>query len=304
MHITLRRGVREYQVVSRHQLMQFHSHSSARAFLETFFDDPSDQWSLREAVGGQEGIPTSGTSDDEHGLLDRVAGKLAQGELSIVAMSNRLGQPFSTVRREKQEEYRIVSRRQVMRFRDRASARSFLQPFVADPANRPSLREALGGHRVIRRPSSRGDNELLDQLASQLVRGEPTIVAIPKRLAPQFATPLSQASEDRAMTPREAEQAARAEGPAPRPLRSRAAPPTPATLAKVDGVLLPLLVEVQIAGAKVLPEVLQTLEQIDLTMGSLDLAGISLEPTPSGVAAISEGMQQASASVTATLDGF
>jgi hypothetical protein len=42
--------------------------------------------------------------------------------------------------------------------------------------------------------------------------------------------------------------------------------------------LLPVLEELQIEGAEVLPEIEQTLEQIDLTMGSIDLAGVSLEP--------------------------
>ncbi len=65
--------------------------------------------------------------------------------------------------------------------------------------------------------------------------------------------------------------------------------------------LLPLLEEVQIEGAEVLPEIMQTLEQIDLMMASIDLATVSLEPAPSGVPAIGSAMQQASSSVTASL---
>jgi len=90
-----------------------------------------------------------------------------------------------------------------------------------------------------------------------------------------------------------------------------AAPTSPAPLAPgaaalvLDALpddLLPLLEEVQIAGAQVLPEILQTLEQIDLTMEKLSLAMASLAPTPSGVPAITAGMTAASASVTSTLD--
>ena len=66
--------------------------------------------------------------------------------------------------------------------------------------------------------------------------------------------------------------------------------------------LLPLLEELQIEGAEVLPEIEQTLEQIDLTMGSIDLAGVSLEPTPSKVPLIETAMTDASSSVTRTLD--
>jgi hypothetical protein len=90
-----------------------------------------------------------------------------------------------------------------------------------------------------------------------------------------------------------------------------AAPTSPAPLAPGAAALvldalpedvLPLLEEVQIAGAQVLPEILQTMEQIDLTMEKLSLAMASLAPTPSGVPAITAGMTAASASVTSTLD--
>jgi hypothetical protein len=66
--------------------------------------------------------------------------------------------------------------------------------------------------------------------------------------------------------------------------------------------LLPVLEELQIEGAEVLPEIEQTLEQIALTMGSIDLAGVSLEPTPSKVPPIETTMTDAAGSVTRTLD--
>ena len=66
--------------------------------------------------------------------------------------------------------------------------------------------------------------------------------------------------------------------------------------------LLPLLEELQIEGAEVLPEITQTLEQIDLTLGSINLAGVSLTPTPSRVAQIKTAMTNASQSVKKTLN--
>jgi hypothetical protein len=70
------------------------------------------------------------------------------------------------------------------------------------------------------------------------------------------------------------------------------APPAP---------VLPALEELQIEGAEVLPEIDQTLEQIDMTMGTIDLAGVSLAPTPSKVPQIETAMTDAAGSVTKTL---
>lgn len=83
---------------------------------------------------------------------------------------------------------------------------------------------------------------------------------------------------------------------APISLNNLPATPTP------PPPLLPLLEELQIEGAEVLPEIEQTLEQIALTMGSIDLAGVSLEPTPSKVPLIETAMTDASSVVTKTLD--
>jgi hypothetical protein len=95
------------------------------------------------------------------------------------------------------------------------------------------------------------------------------------------------------------------------PLVPVAAPPVPdsTVLVNLDALpvrpppppLLPVLEELQIEGAEVLPEIEQTLEQIALTMGSIDLAGVSLEPTPSKVPQIETTMTDAAGSVTKTL---
>lgn len=68
--------------------------------------------------------------------------------------------------------------------------------------------------------------------------------------------------------------------------------------------LLPILEEVQIEGAEVLPEIMQSLEQIDLTLGEIKIAPVSLAPTPSKIPEIESAMSAASGSVTKTLDGL
>jgi hypothetical protein len=92
--------------------------------------------------------------------------------------------------------------------------------------------------------------------------------------------------------------------PAATPSGAVVRPEVPAVVPPVvpPAEVLPLLEKVQIEGAEVLPEVLQTLEQIDVSLGSLDLASVSLEPTPSAVPSISDAMTEASASVTTTID--
>ena len=95
MHITLRRGVQEYLIVSRHQLMQFHSHASALTFLQTFLADPSHRPAFREALGGDAALRMPST-DGDHELLDQLAWKLARGELTIVATPHLFRRPFLT----------------------------------------------------------------------------------------------------------------------------------------------------------------------------------------------------------------
>jgi len=86
-----------------------------------------------------------------------------------------------------------------------------------------------------------------------------------------------------------------------------AAPPLALAMAPIkppELPILPILEEVQIEGAEVLPEILQSLEQLDMTLGELKLAPASLEPTPSRIPDIQGALTQASTSVTGTLDGL
>lgn len=80
------------------------------------------------------------------------------------------------------------------------------------------------------------------------------------------------------------------------PISQVLAPPVP------PPPLLPLLEEVRIEGAEVLPEIEQSLEQVNLSIGEIELAPVSLEPTPSKVPAIQDAMKQAGDDVTGILD--
>jgi hypothetical protein len=79
----------------------------------------------------------------------------------------------------------------------------------------------------------------------------------------------------------------------------------PAALPKKPVIpTLPALLETQIEGAKVLPEVMQTLAELDATMSNVELATVSLEPAPSGVPDIAAKLKDASGSITETLEGL
>lgn len=162
-------------------------------------------------------------------------------------------------------------------------AADYLRFWSTDPAALTALRYAL--YRCEHSPSvfAMPDAQVLQALAAKLARG----ALVLRDRQPSAGTggwPLVPATE--------------------------AAVPASSTLINLNTLpdrpavppLLPLLEEVQIEGAEVLPEIEQTLEQIDLTMGSIDLAGVSLEPTPSKVPLIETAMTDASTSVTKTLD--
>ncbi|MGC1174942.1 hypothetical protein [Polaromonas sp.] len=162
-------------------------------------------------------------------------------------------------------------------------AADYLRFWSADPAALTVLRYAL--YRCEHSPSvfAMPDAQVLQALAAKLARGA-LVLRNRQAGAGTGGWPLVPATE--------------------------AAVPASSTLINLNTLpdrpavppLLPLLEEVQIEGAEVLPEIEQTLEQIDLTMGSIDLAGVSLEPTPSKVPLIETAMTDASTSVTKTLD--
>lgn len=176
-----------------------------------------------------------------------------------------------------------------LRFSGIEDAERYLRFWLSDGAAMSQFRMALhdSGHSGL--VGHRSDHEVTSALASKLLSRSLVLVEEGPPIRPltvawtvSTAAPLSE----------------------PPPVTVEVRAPKKPAVTPPALPLLPLLEEVQIEGAKVLPEVLQTLEQIDLTMGSLDLAGVSLEPAPSGVASISQGMQQASATVTAAIDAL
>jgi hypothetical protein len=168
-------------------------------------------------------------------------------------------------------------------------AESYLGFWASEPAAVASLRYAL--YRCEHSPSvfSLSDRQVIQALSARLAQGVLLLTEGGRTSEGGGwpSMPASAAAVSGAMA---------ASAAAPINLNHLPATPTP------PPPLLPLLEELQIEGAEVLPEIEQTLEQIDLTMGSIDLAGVSLEPTPSKVPLIEAAMTDASSSVTKTLD--
>jgi hypothetical protein len=179
---------------------------------------------------------------------------------------------------------RLLERR--LEFSSVDDAEAYLRFWKPEGAAITQMRSALQRAGQPSRVSALSDQDVIRALASALVRGSLVLTeSLLPPPSPDWVFPLAADAPSAAAQP---------------PIRARQPAPTgPVPIAAVP--LLPLLEEVQIEGADVLPEILQTLEQIDLTMGSIKLAAVSLQPAPSGVAPINAAMQQASASVTATL---
>ncbi|MEX2583929.1 MAG: hypothetical protein WD766_11675 [Gemmatimonadota bacterium] len=168
-------------------------------------------------------------------------------------------------------------------FRATDDAVRYLRFWKPDAPAMASLRGALRRHRPL--PVARLSNdEVIEALAVHLARGELVLAAETVTLRPSAA-----GLAMRLAPPSSAAQASR------QVLSPADVPPAP---------LLPKLEEVQIEGAMVLPEVLQTLEQLELTMGQIDLATASLEPTPSGLPPVDSALRDANGSIGATLDGL
>jgi hypothetical protein len=162
-------------------------------------------------------------------------------------------------------------------------AAAYLRFWRQDRGAMASLRSALSRHR--QRPVSRlSDDEVIAALARHVADG--ALVLAEERRVPTAPVAFGAAAGAGALEAPEA------------PARPRAL--APGSLSSAP--LLPLLEKVQIEGAEVLPEVLQTLEQLELSLEKIDLASVSLDPAPSGVPPIDEAMRQASEAVTGTLD--
>jgi len=169
-------------------------------------------------------------------------------------------------------------------FQDTEQAADWLRFWLGDVAALTSLRAALQRCDPAAPVFDCSDEAVLQQLGARLARG--AVVVIESAAAPAPA-----------VLPAAPAAPAIAEPPAV-PLSQVLAP------AAVAAPLLPVLEEVQIEGAEVLPEIEQSLAQVDITLGEIQLAPVSLEPAPSKVPAITDAMSKASASITGTLDSL
>jgi hypothetical protein len=169
-------------------------------------------------------------------------------------------------------------------FADAAAASNWLRPWAGDVGATMALRAALQRAEPAAPLFDCSDEDIFQRVAERLARG--ALVAIESARPPV-----------RMVMPAAPAPAAVAEPPAVPITELLAPPPTPAPL-------LPALEEVQIEGAEVLPEIEQSLEQVDITIGEIKLAPVSLEPTPSKVPAIQDALTQATTAVTGTLDGL
>jgi hypothetical protein len=121
-------------------------------------------------------------------------------------------------------------------------------------------------------------------LAGQMPTASSGLLGVPAHMLPGWPEPPAADSAPEALTP---------------PVNLNTLPDKPPA-----APLLPVLEEVQLETAQVLPEIDQTLEQIDVSMGGVDQAGVSLEPAPLQIPKIEEAMTEAGGNVKKTLDAL
>jgi len=178
-----------------------------------------------------------------------------------------------------------VTRGKRLSFWSADEATAYLRYWKGDVASVMAVRSALQKSEPSAPVFSWNDDEVLEKFAARIARG--AVVATEGQQAPA-----------RAVMPATPVPPVAAEPPAVPVAQLLAPVPLPAP------PLLPLLEELQMEGAEVLPEIEQSLEQVELTLGEIKLAPVSLEPTPSKVPGIKTAMTEASDSVTTTLDGL
>jgi len=88
--VMLRDGPREVMLVTRDQLLEFHSQAAALAFLRRFMMDPVNRMRLRHALA-EERTPINLSRLEDHDILERLAERLASGQVKLVSWPNVLG---------------------------------------------------------------------------------------------------------------------------------------------------------------------------------------------------------------------
>lgn len=182
-----------------------------------------------------------------------------------------------------------------MRFGSRTEARSFLAFWLRNPGAMSQLRQALQQSGTAGEISSSTDEQVLDALAGQLLARE--IEVMPRRERAKFLDVRAAFAKVAAA----AAAAATTDVPADVVRDAPPAAPPPPPPPPPEPPLLPLLEEVQIEGAEVLPEINQTLEQIDATMSILEKIAAAVGATPDDIPAVAEKMADASSEITEEL---
>ena len=166
------------------------------------------------------------------------------------------------------------SRDGLIRFHGHAQAVQYLRRYSDRPGLTITLRRFLSEHHHLQ-VQRLTDAQVINEVARRLLNGS---LQLMETLAPRVESLVIPEGE---IEEQEAEEEV---SPAPAPAE-----------------LLPLLEELQIEGGEVLPEIDQTLEQIDMTAAGIETVTVSLEPAPSGIPAIGASILSSTSSIKTTL---
>jgi hypothetical protein len=179
-------------------------------------------------------------------------------------------------------QHTLGSRR---RFSSAADAYTYLRYWLGEPAARAELRWILQRSGPSLATANSGPDGWLHALAGRLMSGAVVVMEELSR----------QAQPGRLVAAPSAAGAAS--------VAALSALPALSELPAIPVVpnLLPVLEDIRIEGAEVLPELNQALDQVNATIGTIGSASLSLEPAPSKVAAIKSTLSDATSRATATL---
>lgn len=169
------------------------------------------------------------------------------------------------------------------RFVSADDAHNYLRYWLGEPAARAELRWVLQRSGPSLATAHAGADGWLHALAGRLMNGAILVMEEMNR----------QALPGRLVAPPAAAMAAAA----------LSALPALSSLPAIPALenLLPALEDIRIEGAEVLPELNQSLEQVQATIATIGSASLSLDPAPSKVAAIKDALSAATAKTNATL---
>ncbi len=173
------------------------------------------------------------------------------------------------------------------RFRRFEEAVAFFRFWAGDPAAMASLRTLLREAMRAGPLFALSDAQVIEGLAACLLDGTIALGA------GHIVEPALPASESAAPAPAAAAAAVKS-----------AAPPIPANPPSLVDALLAVIEKVVVEAADVRPEVEAALAELDLGQVQVDLATVSLAPTPSKIDPITTQMSQVSAGAVETIDGL